>query len=55
MTVSEAVTLRASWMKSGNPPCPHPKIDTEHTLTGQQTGGYVCMICGCRFNELNKQ
>ena len=37
--------LREDWIAKGDPPCDHPKVDTEYYL-GSQTGDEACMLCG---------
>lgn len=45
MQTEKAQELQEKWLKKGNPPCSHERIEKEYHL-GSDTGDYVCVTCG---------
>lgn len=43
--MEKVAQLRKAWIAKGDPPCDHPKTDTEYYL-GTQTGDTACLVCG---------
>lgn len=45
MQMSDTIRIRATWVKKGDPPCDHPRLEREYQLSAH-TGDSICTTCG---------